>query len=76
MITIRDNRNGKDYTPQVRDLNTGEFFEYKNELYVLVYEGSPTNYRCFNFHTGFTKYFCGIEEVEIIKNITVTIENN
>jgi hypothetical protein len=76
MITIRDNRNGKDYKPQVRDLNIGEFFEYENELCVLVYEGSPTNFVCFNFHTGRAKYFYGIEEVEVVENITVTIENN
>lgn len=76
MINVIDNRNSKDYKPQVRDLNIGEFFEYENELYVLVYEGSPTNFGCFNFHTGFTKYFNGAEEVEIIENITITIENN
>ena len=76
MINVIDNRKSKDYKPQIMDLNIGEFFEYDNQLYVLVYEGSSTNFGCFNFHTGFTKYFCGIEEVEVIKNITVTIENN
>lgn len=76
MITIRDNRKGKDYKPQIRDLNIGEFFEYENELYMLVYEGSSTNFGCFNFHTERTNYFNGTEEVELIENITITIENN
>lgn len=76
MITIKDNRKETDYKPQIGDLNIGEFFEYENELYVLVYEGSPTNFGCFNFHTGRAKYFYGIEEVEVVENITVTIENN
>lgn len=76
MINVIDNRNFEDYKPQVKDLNIGEFFEYDNQLYVLVYEGSPTNFVCFNFHTGRAKYFCGTEEVEIVENITVTIENN
>jgi uncharacterized protein YqfB (UPF0267 family) len=76
MITIRDNRNSKYYKPQVRDLITGEFFEYEDFLYMKIYEGSPTHFKCFNFYTKAAENFDGSEEVEIIKNITLTIENN
>lgn len=76
MITIKDNRNFEDYKPQVRDLNVGEFFEYKDELCVFVCYGSPSHFVCFNFHTGRVKYFGGSEEIKVIENITVTIENN
>ena len=76
MITIRDNRKTEIYKPQVSDLNVGDFFEYEDELCVLVCYGSPSHLVCFNFHTGRVKYFRGTEEVELIENITVTIENN
>lgn len=76
MITIRDNRNGKDYTPQVRDLNIGEFFECQGCLYMKIYEGSPTHFKCFNFHTETAESFDGTEKVEVVENITVTIEDN
>ena len=76
MITIRDNRKSEDYKPQVRDLNIGEFFEYEEYLFMKTYEGSPTHFECFNFHRQITQSFCGAEEVELIENITLTIENN
>ena len=76
MITIRDNRKTEDYKPQVRDLNIGEFFEYEDCLFMKTYEGSPTHFECFNFYTRAAENFDGSEEVELIKNITLTIENN
>lgn len=75
MITIKDNRK-TNYKPCVRDLVVGEFFEYDNSLYMKIYEGSPTHFRCFNFHTETVDGFNGTEEVEVIANITVTIEDN
>lgn len=74
MIAIRDNRKAKKYKPQVRDLNIGEFFEYEDSLFMKIYEGSPTHFECFNFHTETAENFNGTEEVELIENITVTIE--
>lgn len=76
MITIRDNRKTEDYTPQVRDLVVGEFFEYQGCLFMKIYEGSPTHFKCFNFHSETTETFDGTEEVELIENITITIEKN
>lgn len=76
MITIKDNRNFEDYKPQVRDLNIGEFFECQGCLYMKIYEGSPTHFECFNFHTETAENFNGTEIVKVIENITITIENN
>lgn len=76
MVTIRDNRNSENYKPQVRDLNIGEFFEYEDCLFMKTYEGSPTHFECFNFRHKKMQNFCGIEEVDILENITITIENN
>ena len=76
MVRIFDNRNAKDYKPQVRDLIIGEFFEYEGSLFMKIYEGSPTHFKCFNFYTETAESFNGAEEVELIKNITLTIEND
>ena len=75
MIQIKDNRR-KDYKSYVRDLVVGDFFEYDDSLFMKIYEGSPTHFRCFNFYTQTVECFCGSEEVNVIENITLTIENN
>ena len=75
MIEIKDNRR-KDCKSYVRDLVVGDFFEYDNSLFMKTFEGSPTHFRCYNFHTQTIECFCGSEEVEIIENITITIEKN
>ena len=71
---IRDNRNAEYYKPQVKDLNIGEFFEYQGCLFMVIYEGSPTHFECFNFHSETAESFSGLEEVKVIENITITIE--
>ena len=76
MITIRDNRKSENYRPQVSVLNVGEFFEYQGCLFMKTYEGSPTHFECFNFHSESMEHFDGTEEVKVLENITITIENN
>lgn len=76
MFKIIDNRSHENYLPQVRDLSIGEFFEYDGNLFIKTYEGSPNHFEAFDFTEERTVSFCGIEEVEVLKNIKIVIENN
>ena len=77
MFTIIDNRTEEDYRPQIRDLALGEFFEYDTHLYMKTYEGSPTNFECFDFNIKRTIAFEGDEEVKkIINNVRIILEDN
>ncbi len=67
MITIRDNRKGKDYKPQIRDLNIGEFFEYENELYVLVTKVVPLTLVALISTQGVPTIFVALKKSKLLK---------